>query len=91
MKFKTKHAIIVLISIFALDLVYLVGQINNIESITRLSIWWFSLAAAGFIISYFMNAIDIRDKVAINIFITIGLVINLTLIFIWYIFKDFGF
>ncbi len=91
MKFKTKHAIIILISIFALDLVYLVGQINNIESITRLSIWWFSVAAAGFVVSYFTNATDIKDKLAINIFITIGLVINLSLIFIWYIFKDFGF
>ncbi len=91
MTFKTKHAIIVLISIFALDLVYLVGQINNIESITRLSVWWFSAAAAGFIVSYFMNTTDIRDRLAINIFITIGLVINLSLIFIWYIFKDFGF
>jgi len=89
MIFKTKHAVIVLISIFALDLVYLVGVINRIDSIINYSIWWFSIAFIGFALSYIMNKADFEDKTAINIFITIGLLINLVLIVFWYLFRDF--
>lgn len=88
-----KKTLFVLLSAsYLLDLFYWYGDVNNIEFITDLSILWFLTSLAGFIVSYYLlHKTDVKFKVALNIVITIGALINLVLIFLWYILKDFGF
>lgn len=89
MTFTQKHAITVLAVLFLIDGVYLFGVINDVYSIIDRGMWWFGVACAGFAASYLMNKAAIEDKVAINIFITIGFLLNLVLIVFWLLFRNF--
>lgn len=89
MVFKKQHAIIILVTLFLIDLIYLFGIINDIYSIVDHGIWLFTIAGVGFAASYLMNMANIEDKTAINILITIGLIINFCLIAFWLFFRNF--
>jgi len=87
---EKKKIYLTLLLLFALDVVYWYGDVNNIEFVTDLSILWFLIAFVGFCVSYYLlYKTDIAHKAILNIVITIGVLINLSLIFLWYILKDF--
>ncbi len=92
MLFKQRYLYTILFILYLLDAIYWYGDIQNIEFITDLSIFWFLTAFIGFACSYYLlYKTDIKHKAILNIVITIGVLINLVLIFLWYILKDFGF
>jgi len=92
MVIKRKQLYFILIVLPVLDVIYWYGDFQNIEFITDLSIFWFLTAFIGFAFSYYLlYKTDIKHKAILNIVITIGLVINFSLISLWYMFKDFGF
>jgi len=89
--FKVKLLLVLIISSI-LDIIYWYGDVKNIEFITDLAVWWFLVALIGFTIPYFiLNKSDIKYKTIWYIITTIGVLINLGFLFLWYILKDFGF
>ncbi|MFA4872834.1 MAG: hypothetical protein WC659_02770 [Patescibacteria group bacterium] len=68
------------------------GAKRDIEFITDLKVIIFFIAFIGFAFSYYLlYKTDIKHKAVLNIVITIGVLINLRFIFLWYMLKDFGF
>lgn len=92
MKIKSSHLYIVIVASFLIDAIYYYGYQNLVDIFVDYAIGWFVIALIGFIGSYFLlYKSDIKHKAILNIVITVGVLINLALIFLWYILKDFGF
>ncbi len=91
MKKKEILLITFIIIFFSTNALFWYGYDEDIYIITKYPLVFLLIPIMGFLLLYIFNYRNTQHKIIFNILITIGIVISLSILSIWYLFKDFGF
>jgi len=91
MKKKEILLITFIIIFFSTNALFWYGYDEDIYIITKYPLVFLLIPIMGFLLLYIFNYRNTQHKIIFNILITIGIVISLSTLSIWYLFKDFGF